>query len=201
MLGVAGEQSEPLQQRFGFGAVCGVHVSPEAHALVESQRHPRWPATHVDVTLGGGALGGIAQSVPLQQRSEFGACCGVHVKPGLQMWLLPAHGQPCQPRMQPGGTMMPPVPLSPPAPGEPPLPIAPAAPLAPDVPETPPAPSAPETPLAPDAPDAPLTPEAPPDVDPEAPASPPDPAGFAPPPLTPDAPLRSEEHTSELQSH
>jgi hypothetical protein len=41
MLVVAGEQSDPLQQREGLGEVCGVHVSPGEHPPVESQRQPR----------------------------------------------------------------------------------------------------------------------------------------------------------------
>src|SRR5690349_4881243 len=73
MLGVAGEQSEPLQQRLGLGAVCGVHISPVAQAPVESQRQPRWPATHVAVTLGGALPVGIVQSEPMQQVSGVGA--------------------------------------------------------------------------------------------------------------------------------
>ena len=86
MLGVAGEQSDPLQQRLGLGAVCGVQVSPLAHAPVESQRQPRWPATHVAVTLGGAPVPvGIVQSEPMQQVSGVGAAWGVHVRPGAQM--------------------------------------------------------------------------------------------------------------------
>ena len=74
MLAVAGEQSDPLQQRFGFGAVCGVQVSPAAQPPAESQRQPRWPTTHVAVTLGGAMVPvGIVQSEPLQQVSGVGA--------------------------------------------------------------------------------------------------------------------------------
>ena len=34
------EQSDPLQQRLGAGAVCGTHVRPGAQPPVESQRQP-----------------------------------------------------------------------------------------------------------------------------------------------------------------
>jgi hypothetical protein len=43
-----GAQFDPLQQRFGWGAVWGVHVSPVPHPPVESQRHPRVPTMHVE---------------------------------------------------------------------------------------------------------------------------------------------------------
>src|SRR5438094_952270 len=42
-----GEQSDPLQQRFGRGGVCGVHVWPGAQLPVESQRQPWLPTMHV----------------------------------------------------------------------------------------------------------------------------------------------------------
>src|SRR5579883_2633682 len=40
-------QFEPLQQRFGRGAGCGVHVRLAAQPPVESQRHPCVPTMHV----------------------------------------------------------------------------------------------------------------------------------------------------------
>ena len=41
------EQSDPLQQMLGYGAACGVHVSPGLHAPVVSHRHPRSPMMQV----------------------------------------------------------------------------------------------------------------------------------------------------------
>jgi hypothetical protein len=45
-----GAQSEPLQQTLDEPP-WAVHVSPGAHAPVESQRHPRDPTMHVEVTV------------------------------------------------------------------------------------------------------------------------------------------------------
>jgi hypothetical protein len=50
MLAAGAVQLDPAQQRFGFGAVWGVHVRPGAHAPVESHRQPCVPTMHVDVT-------------------------------------------------------------------------------------------------------------------------------------------------------
>src|SRR5437868_13875290 len=41
------EQSAPLQQRFGRGDICGVHVRGGAQPPVESQRQPWLPTMHV----------------------------------------------------------------------------------------------------------------------------------------------------------
>lgn len=162
MLGVAGEQSAPLQQRAGFGAVCGVQVSPPAQAPVESQRQPRWPATHVAVTLGGATVPlGIVQSEPLQQVSGVGADWGVHLRPGWQIpGLDDAQGQPCRPRMQPGGRgtlLVPPLPLAPDA-----APTDPASGVPNDIPPAPVLVRPPELALAPAVePLAPVTPPPP----------------------------------------
>jgi hypothetical protein len=43
-----GVQLDPLQQRLGFGAACGVQISPVPHAPVVSQRQPRVPTMQVD---------------------------------------------------------------------------------------------------------------------------------------------------------
>src|SRR3954463_6244827 len=40
-------QSDPLQQRFGSGDACGVHVRSGAQPPVESQRQPWVPTMHV----------------------------------------------------------------------------------------------------------------------------------------------------------
>src|SRR6266853_3122380 len=40
-------QSDPLQQRFGRGEVCGVHVKPGAQPPSVSQRQPWLPTMHV----------------------------------------------------------------------------------------------------------------------------------------------------------
>ena len=45
-----GVQSEPLQQRFGRGAVWGAQVSPEAQLPVVSHRQPWVPTMHVEAT-------------------------------------------------------------------------------------------------------------------------------------------------------
>jgi hypothetical protein len=45
-----GVQFDPLQQRFGWGADWGVHVSPEPQAPAKSQRQPRVPIMHVEDT-------------------------------------------------------------------------------------------------------------------------------------------------------
>jgi hypothetical protein len=50
MLAMGAVQLDPMQHRFGLGAVWGVHVRPGAHAPVESQRQPWVPTMHVDVT-------------------------------------------------------------------------------------------------------------------------------------------------------
>jgi hypothetical protein len=152
-----------LQQRLGFGAVCGVQVNPGAQAPVESQRQPRAPATHVEVTLGGAAVPvGIEQSEPLQQVSGVGAAWGVQVSPGWQIpGLEDAQGQPGRPKRQPGGrgTLL-----------VPPLPVAPPAPVAPDAPDAPPTFGVPLVPVPepamPDVPPAPVPEPAMPDVPP-----------------------------------
>src|SRR5690348_17061338 len=47
MVPLVDAQSDPLQQRLGAGAVCGVHVRPGAHPPVESQRQPFMPTMQV----------------------------------------------------------------------------------------------------------------------------------------------------------